>query len=119
MRLDGKVAIITGGSRGQGEAHARLFVAEGAKVLIGDVLDEPGEKLAASLNQSGLADAAIYRHLDVSSEADWAAAVQAAYAILIRLYPAQLDMLDQERSASLTGISRDWDAERSHDRLWS
>jgi 3alpha(or 20beta)-hydroxysteroid dehydrogenase len=72
MRLDGKVAIITGGSRGQGEAHARLFVAEGAKVLIADVLDEPGEKLA-----NDLGDAAIYRHLDVSKEADWAAAVQA------------------------------------------
>ena len=72
MRLDGKVAIITGGSRGQGEAHARLFVAEGAQVLIADVLDEPGEKLA-----NDLGDAAIYRHLDVSKEADWAAAVQA------------------------------------------
>ena len=73
MRLDGKVAIITGGSRGQGEAHARLFVAEGAKVLIGDVLDEPGEKLAAELSGS-----VVYRHLDVSSEDDWAGAVAAA-----------------------------------------
>jgi 3alpha(or 20beta)-hydroxysteroid dehydrogenase len=73
MRLEGKVAIITGGSRGQGEAHARLFVAEGAKVLVADVLDEPGEKLAADLG-----DACVYRHLDVSSEGDWADAVKAA-----------------------------------------
>jgi 3alpha(or 20beta)-hydroxysteroid dehydrogenase len=65
-RLEGKVAIITGGSRGQGEAEARLFVREGAKVVIADVLDEAGEKLAAELG-----DAAVFQHTDVSSEADW------------------------------------------------
>ena len=73
MRLDGKVAIITGGSRGQGEAHARLFVKEGAKVVIGDVLDDAGEALAKELG-----NAAIYRPLDVSDEAQWAAAVDEA-----------------------------------------
>lgn len=80
MRLEGKVAIITGGARGQGEAHARLFVDEGAKVLIGDVLDEQGETLAASLNQRGRGDAAIYQHLDVSDEAQWDAALKEAVA---------------------------------------
>ena len=72
-RLEGKVAIVTGGSRGQGEAEARLFVREGAKVVIADVLDEPGQALADELG-----DAAVYQHTDVSSEDDWAAVIAAA-----------------------------------------
>ena len=72
-RLDGKVAIITGAARGQGEAEARLFASEGAKVVLGDVLDDDGEQVAASIGES-----ARYVHLDVSQEADWAAAVEAA-----------------------------------------
>jgi 3alpha(or 20beta)-hydroxysteroid dehydrogenase len=69
-RLEGKVALITGAARGQGEAEARRFVAEGAKVLLTDVLDEQGEAVAASLGE-----AAAYRHLDVTSEAEWIEAV--------------------------------------------
>jgi 3alpha(or 20beta)-hydroxysteroid dehydrogenase len=65
-RLDGKVALISGGARGQGESEARLFVSEGARVVLGDVLDEDGEKIAAELG-----DAALYQHLDVTQEADW------------------------------------------------
>ena len=72
-RLSGKVAIVTGAARGQGEAEARRFVAEGAKVLLTDVLDEEGEAVAADLG-----DAAAYRHLDVTSEEDWVAAVAEA-----------------------------------------
>jgi 3alpha(or 20beta)-hydroxysteroid dehydrogenase len=64
--LDGQVAIITGGASGQGAAEARLFAAEGAKVVIGDVQDELGEDLAAELG-----DAARFVHLDVSSDDDW------------------------------------------------
>lgn len=72
-RLDGKVAIITGAARGQGEAEARLFASEGAKVVLGDVLDDDGEQVAASIGEN-----ARYVHLDVSQEADWAAAVEVA-----------------------------------------
>jgi 3alpha(or 20beta)-hydroxysteroid dehydrogenase len=72
-RLDGKVALITGAARGQGEAAARLFTAEGAKVVLGDVLDAEGEAVAASLG-----DVAIYRHHDVSQEDSWASFVAAA-----------------------------------------
>ena len=75
-RLDGKVAIITGGARGQGEAEARLFAREGAKVVIGDVLDDTGKDVAADLGES-----AVYVHLDVSSEEDWADALAAAQAL--------------------------------------
>jgi 3alpha(or 20beta)-hydroxysteroid dehydrogenase len=72
-RLSGKVVIVTGAARGQGEAEARLFAAEGAKVVMGDVLDEPGKAVAESIG----ADAR-YVHLDVSSESDWAAAIAIA-----------------------------------------
>ena len=71
--LDGKVAIVTGAARGTGEATARLFVQEGAEVLLADILDEPGESVAKELG-----DAARYVHLDVTSEGEWRQAVQAA-----------------------------------------
>jgi 3alpha(or 20beta)-hydroxysteroid dehydrogenase len=61
--LDGKVAVITGGASGQGAAEARLFAAEGAQVVIADIQDELGGKLAAEIGGS-----AIFAHLDVSSE---------------------------------------------------
>jgi 3alpha(or 20beta)-hydroxysteroid dehydrogenase len=71
-RLDGKAALITGAARGQGEAEARAFVAEGASVVIGDILDAPGEAVAAELGAQ-----AAYAHLDVTDEGDWTAAVRA------------------------------------------
>ncbi|MCX4812965.1 SDR family oxidoreductase [Streptomyces sp. NBC_01239] len=69
-KLDGRVVIVTGAARGQGEQEARLFAAEGAKVAVADVLDEQGEALAKELG-------ALYVHLDVGEEADWGAAVGA------------------------------------------
>lgn len=72
-RLEGKVALITGGARGMGAAHARAFVSHGAKVVIGDVLDETGQALADELGAE-----AEYIHLDVTNERDWARAVELA-----------------------------------------
>ena len=74
MRLDGKVALITGGARGQGEAEARLFAEEGASVVIGDVLEEEGKRVETEINESG--DKALFVKLDVTSEADWRRAVE-------------------------------------------
>ena len=72
-RLDGKVAIVTGGARGQGEAEVRRFAAEGAKVVIADVLDDVGGAVATDIG-----DAARFVSLDVTSEDSWGAAVAEA-----------------------------------------
>ncbi len=72
-RMLGKVVLISGGARGQGAAEARLLVAEGAKVVIGDVLEAEGGRLASELG-----NAAIFVRHDVTQEADWAKAVAAA-----------------------------------------
>lgn len=69
-RVDGKAAIISGGARGMGAAHARALVAEGGKVVIGDILDDEGEALAEELG-----DAARYIHLDVTKPDEWKKAV--------------------------------------------
>jgi 3(or 17)beta-hydroxysteroid dehydrogenase len=71
-RLDGKVALISGAARGIGGETARLMVEAGAKVAIGDVLDERGREAARTLGDVGL-----YVHLDVTSEEGWTAAVAA------------------------------------------
>ena len=75
-RLDGKVALISGGARGQGAVEARLFCAEGAKVLFGDILDDEGTALEKELRAAGF-DAS-YVHLDVTKDDDWLAAVALA-----------------------------------------
>ncbi|MGA9103521.1 SDR family oxidoreductase [Aeromicrobium sp.] len=69
-RVDGKVALISGGARNIGGASARMLVAEGANVVIGDLLDDEGAALADELG-----DAARYVHLDVTSDDDWRSAV--------------------------------------------
>jgi cyclopentanol dehydrogenase len=75
-KLDGKVALISGGARGQGAAEAETFAREGAKVVFGDVRDDDGRKVEAAIHAAG--GDAVYVHLDVTSEADWRSAVQTA-----------------------------------------
>jgi 3-oxoacyl-[acyl-carrier protein] reductase len=97
-RLQGKVAIVTGAARGTGEATARRFVAEGARVVLGDILDERGEAVAKDLGAS-----ARYVRLDVSREADWERAVALALAefgrldVLVNNAGIGLDMPEEER----------------------
>lgn len=74
-QLDGKVALITGGARGMGESHARLFVAEGAQVVVADVLTAEGEAVAKDLGE-----AASFVELDVTSEEAWKNAVETTVA---------------------------------------
>ena len=75
-RLKGKVGLISGGARGQGAAEARLFVGEGAKVVIGDVLDAEAARTAQEINSRAGTRVAAAVHLDVTRAADWRAAVE-------------------------------------------
>ena len=76
MRLEGKVAIITGGARGQGATEARMFAQEGARVVIGDIRDELGMQVEAEIRELG--GEAVYLHLDVTSDDDWQRAIETA-----------------------------------------
>ncbi len=76
MRLEGKVALIGGGARGQGAVEAKLFAREGAKVVFGDILDESGKQVEAEIHEAG--GEAAYVHLDVTREDDWRTAVNTA-----------------------------------------
>jgi NAD(P)-dependent dehydrogenase (short-subunit alcohol dehydrogenase family) len=105
-RLDGKVAIISGGARGQGEVEAKLFAEEGAKVVFGDILDEQGKQVEAAIRQAG--GEATYVHLDVTQEADW----QQAVATAVSTY-GKLDIL-----VNNAGILRRDGIEETTKELW-
>ena len=81
MRLEGKVALISGGALGMGAAEARLFAREGARVVIGDVLEAEGRAVEADVRARG--GEAVFTRLDVTSEADWQRAVDLALKAVI------------------------------------
>ena len=105
-RLDGKVVLISGGARGQGALEAELFVAEGARVVFGDVLDDEGQAVERRIAESG--GEAIYVHLDVTSDADWEEAVHTAEGRFGRL-----DVL-----VNNAGIANDEKIEDTSEELW-
>ena len=83
MRLEGKVAIVTGGANGMGAEECRIFAREGANVVIADILEEEGRKVEAEIAEAG--GDAVFVRLDVTSEAAWEAAVETAVARYGRL----------------------------------
>ncbi len=83
MRLENKVALITGGASGMGASMARIFAREGAKVAVADMLEEEGQQVAAEITQAN--GAAIFHKLDVTSEAEWREAIDATLAAFGRL----------------------------------
>jgi NAD(P)-dependent dehydrogenase (short-subunit alcohol dehydrogenase family) len=105
-RLDGKVALISGGARGQGATEARLFAREGAKVVFGDILDEAGRKVEAEIRAAG--GDATYVHLDVTNEEDWREAVGTA----VNGY-GKLDIL-----VNNAGIVRRFSIEETTRQVW-
>ena len=95
MRLEGKVALISGGARGMGAVEAVLFAEEGAKVVIGDVLEDEGKTVADSIPDGNAA----FIRLDVTSEDDW----QAAVALAVQRY-GKLDVLVNNAGVGATSM---------------
>jgi NAD(P)-dependent dehydrogenase (short-subunit alcohol dehydrogenase family) len=109
MRLEGKVALITGGASGMGKVASALFAREGAKVVVTDVADDDGEATAQEISDEG--GEAAYVHADVSREADAEAMVEAAvrrYGGLNILYNNAGVMLPEDGSVDATD-ERIWD----------
>ena len=106
-RLDGKIALITGAAKGQGEVEAKLFAKEGAQVILSDILDADGSKVESEITELG--GDALYKRLDVSSENEWASISQ-----FIEDKYGRLDILLNNAGASVRNpgmdISmEDWD----------
>jgi 3alpha(or 20beta)-hydroxysteroid dehydrogenase len=106
-RLAGKVALISGGARGQGAVEAKLFAREGAKVVFGDILDDEGKHVEEEIRTQG--GTALYVHLDVTQAQDWQRAVQTAESRFGRL-----DILVNNAGIAIRGSieetsEADWD----------
>jgi len=109
LRLAGKVALISGAARGMGAAEARLFAREGARVVIGDVLEAEGAAIEAEISAKG--GEAVFVRLDVTRESDWAQAV----ASTVQRF-GKLDVL--VNNAGIGGVSRvDETATEAWDRV--
>ena len=106
MRLENKVALISGGDRGMGAVEAKLFVSEGARVVIGDILEEEGGRTEAEINESG--GECLFVRLDVTSVSDWQQAVAATVARF-----GKLDVL-----VNNAGIYRTERVEDTSEELW-
>ncbi len=111
MRLEAKVALITGAASGMGANMARLFAGEGAKVVVADMLDDEGNQVVADITRAN--GAAIFRHLDVSNEAEWQAAVEATLAEY-----GKLDILVNDAGLSGSAVEDLFDT-AAWDRLMS
>ena len=109
MRLENKVALVTGGASGMGASMARIFAREGAKVAVADMLEEVGQQVAAEITQAN--GAAIFHKLDVTSEAEWREAIDATLAAFGRL-----DILVNDAGISGSAVEDLFDTE-AWDRL--
>ena len=106
MRLAGKVALVSGSAGGMGEAEARIFAKEGAKVMVADVLEAEGKKVAEGIAKDG--GQARFVKLDVTREDDWKAAVGAAVSAF-----GKLDVL-----VNNAGISGSYDPDMTSTAVW-
>jgi NAD(P)-dependent dehydrogenase (short-subunit alcohol dehydrogenase family) len=106
MRLSGKVALISGGASGMGQSEAMIFAREGARVIVGDILEAEGKEVVARI--AGAGGQAGFEKLDVTNEADWQAAVAAAVARF-----GKLDVL-----VNNAGISGTYDPDTTSTAAW-
>jgi NAD(P)-dependent dehydrogenase (short-subunit alcohol dehydrogenase family) len=109
-KLDGKVALISGGARGQGAAEAQTFASQGARVVFGDIRDDDGKRVEADIRAAG--GEAAYIHLDVTNEADWQHAVQTA----VNRY-GKLDILINNAGIVIPRVPIDQRTEAEWDRV--
>ena len=109
-RLEGKVALISGGAQGQGESEVRLFAKEGARIVFGDILDAKGKKVEAEINEAG--GVAKYVHLDVTDEKDWNSAAK----LLSKLY-GKLDILVNNAGIAMAGKNLEEVTREEWDRI--
>ena len=112
MRLAGKVALISGGRAGMGAAEARLFAREGARVVIGDVLDAEGRAVEAEIRATG--GEAVYVRLDVTREADW----EPRWTPAVSRF-GKLDVLVNNAGIGGAGPARGHHASRSGTASWT
>ena len=112
MRLENKVALITGAASGMGASMARIFAGEGAKVVVADVLEEEGKAVVADITRSN--GVAIFHRLDVRNEAEWKTAIDATLAAYSRL-----DILVNDAGVSGSAITADLFDIAAWDRLMS
>lgn len=105
MRLENKVAFISGGARGMGAAEAKMFAREGAKVVIGDILEEEGKQTEAEINESG--GECLFVRLDVTSESEWQNAIAATVARF-----GKLNVLVNNAGIAAWGVLEDSTAEQ-------
>ena len=108
-RLEGKVALISGGAKGMGEIEARMFAEEGASLVIADILDDRGKNLASEISEISSSGECVYVHLDVRNMSEWNTAVETA----IRTF-GKLDILVNNagvtsRMMLLDTPEEDWD----------
>ena len=110
MRLEGKVAFISGGARGMGACEAELFASEGARVAIGDVREDEGRRLAAAIGEAG--GECLFLPLDVTSQAQWESAIAATVARFGRL-----DILVNNAGVGATNVRIEETEEADWDRV--
>ena len=110
MRLENKVALITGATSGMGASMARIFAGEGAKVVVADGLEEEGRAVVADITRSN--GVAMFHPLDVRNEAQWKTAIDATLAAYSRL-----DILVNDAGVSGSGITADLFDTAAWDRL--
>ena len=110
MRLDGKVAFISGGARGMGACEAQLFASEGARVAIGDVLEDEGQRLAAAIGETG--GECLFLPLDVTSQSQW----ESAIASVVERF-GRLDILVNNAGVGATNAKVEETEEADWDRV--
>ena len=110
MRLDGKVAFISGGARGMGACEAQLFASEGARVAIGDLLEDEGQRLAAAIGETG--GECLFLPLDVTSQSQW----ESAIASVVERF-GRLDILVNNAGVGATNAKVEETEEADWDRV--